>query len=158
MSESMWGYLFLVIGILAAALLILFGNINTKNEQNYYSLKEVVQNAMLDSFDKEAYDKGLTHSQVINSSTINCAEGIIGTIRINKDEFVENFARRYAQVANINTNYTIKIFDIQECPAKVSVSIESKENYSWVRKLFRGSGDDEVVIVNDLSAILETKD
>ena len=157
MSESMYGYFFLVIGILAAALLILFGGITTKSEQGYYSLKEITESAMLDAFDKDSYENGLS----IESASVdnNCIAGVPGKIRIVTERFVESFARRFAEAANINTKYKVKIYDIQECPAKVSIRVESKENYSWVKRLFRGQGsDEEFTITNDLSAILETKD
>jgi len=159
----MWGYLFLVLGIMAAALLILFGNINTKNEQNYYLLKEVTQNAMLDSVDEAAYKVGLTSDEVKNIDSIHCVSGKPGTIRIVTEKFVENFTRRFADSAKVNNNYNYKIifYDIVECPAKVSLKVVSTENYSWVRRLFRGEGSidtDNTNIVNELSAILETRD
>lgn len=153
----MWGYAFLLLGIMAAALLLLFSNINTKNEQNYYLLKEITQNAMLDSVDQETYNEGLASDKaVVNSS---CPYGKPGTVRIVTEAFVETFTRRWAEAANPKTNYKIEIFDIQECPPKVSLRVTSTENYSWVRRLFRGDSkeNEEAVIVNELSAILETK-
>lgn len=157
MSESMWGYLFLLLGIMAAALLLLFANINTKDEQNYYLLKEITQNAMLDSVDRETYNKGLSSDkEVFNSS---CPYGKEGTVRIVTEAFLESFTRRWAEVASENRNYKIEVFDVQECPPKVSLRVTSTEDSSWVRRLFRGEskGDDTVEIVNELSAILETK-
>lgn len=157
MSNSMWGYLFLLLGVMAAALLLLFSNINTKNEQNYYLLKEITQNAMLDSVDKETYEYGLSSDKKVSNSS--CPYGMEGTIRIVSEAFIESFTRRYAEVADTNKNYKIEIFDIQECPPKVSLRVTSTEDSSWVRRLFRGenSANDEVKIVNELSAILETK-
>lgn len=165
MSSSMWGYLFLILGIMAAALLLLFGNINTKNEENYYLLKEVMQNAMLDSVDKETYQNGITQERIskINEESareevFSCPANLPGTIRIVTEKFVENFSRRYSEVVNTSKKYKIEIFDIQECPPKVSLRVTTTENYSWVERLFTGSseGDEETVIVNELSAILET--
>ena len=160
MSEAMWGYLFLFLGIMAAALLIFFGFVNTKSEHDYYIVKEVTQNAMLDSVDKMAYQKGLTQKEVDNIETIDCVSGKPGTIRIITERFVENFARRYAEIAKTNTDYRIEFYEIQECPAKVSLRVISKENYSFLRRLFRGeqSGNEDKEIVTELSSILETKD
>ena len=160
MSSSMWGYLFLFLGIMAAALLLLFGSINTKNEQDYYLIKEVTQNAMLDSLDNNAYIAGLEQDEVDKVDTIMCASGNPGTIRIVTEKFVENFARRFAEVALDNQSYRIEFYDIIECPAKVTLRVISKEDSSWVRRIFRGSDSstDEVLIVNDLSAILESKE
>lgn len=156
MSTSMWGYLFLVLGIMAAALLLLFGNINTKNEQTYYLLKEVTQNAMLDSVDRETYDEGLSSEKEVYNS--NCPYGTPGTIRIVTEAFLESFTRRYAEIADTNKEYKIEIYDIQECPPKVSLRVTTTENYSWAKRLFRGSGegDENAKIVNEISAILES--
>lgn len=157
MSNSMWGYLFLILGIMAMALLLLFGNLNSKNEETYYLLKEVLQNSMLDSVDNETYEKGLDSDRKVQNS--NCPYGKPGTVRIVTEAFVENFTRRFAEVANQNREYMIKIYDIQECPPKVTLKVSSKENISWVKKLFRGKepGNEEVEIVNELSGILETR-
>lgn len=159
MSTSMWGYLFLILGIMAAALLMLFGNINTKNEQNYYLLKETTQNAMLDAVDDVAYQVGLTQEEVDKIPAINCVSGKPGTIRIITERFVESFTRRYAEVAAQNKDYRIEFYEINECPARVSVRVISKENYSWVARLFRGNEQNaETNITNELTSILETKD
>ena len=138
MSTSTWGYLFLLLGIFAAALLLFFGNISSKNEQNYYLLKETTQNAMLDSVDKVAYQVGLTQEEVDNIKTIDCASGQPGTIRIITERFVESFARRFSESVANNKNYKIQFYEINECPAKVSVKVTSTESYSWLRRLFRG--------------------
>lgn len=163
MSTSTWGYLFLLLGIFAAALLLFFGNISSKNEQNYYLLKETTQNAMLDSVDKVAYQVGLTQEEVDNIKTIDCASGQPGTIRIITERFVESFARRFSESVANNKNYKIQFYEINECPAKVSVKVTSTESYSWLRRLFRGKKStqaevEEANIVNQLTAILETKD
>lgn len=162
MSESMWGYLFVILGIAAMALLILFGTLNYKNESNYYSLKEITQDAMLDSVDQTAYKVGLTDKEVQNVDTIDCVSNKPGTIRIVTEKFVENFARRYANTAVIgpNYNYKIEFYEIQECPAKVSLKVTSTEKISWIKRLFTGgaSGGETAVVENELSSILETKD
>ena len=161
MSESMWGYLFLFLGLMAAALLILFGGINTKNETNYYLLKEVTQNAMLDAVDDVAYKVGLTQEEVDNIDTINCVSGKPGTIRIVTEKFVESFARRLAEVAPSKGEYKIEFYEINECPAKVSVKIISQQDYSWVKRLFTRDASidtEKTDIVNKITAILETKD
>ena len=159
MSESIWGYFFLLLGVIAAALLILFSNINIKNEQNYYLLKEVTQNAMLDAVDDIAYEVGLTQKEVDKINTIKCPSGKPGTIRIITERFVESFARRYAELADLNKTYKIEFYEILECPAKVSVKVSTKEDLSWIGRLLRGSGGlDDAVIQNQLTSILETKD
>lgn len=162
MSETMWGYLFLLLGIMAAGLLILFGSINTKDEQNYYLLKEVTQNAMLDAVDDVAYEVGLTQEEVNNNTgIIKCVSGQPGTIRIITERFIESFARRYAEVAHVNKDYRIEFYEILECPAKVTVRVISTEDFSWLEKIFNATPDGESTdakIVNELTAILETKE
>ena len=161
MSDAMWGYLFLLLGIMAAFLLILFGNINTTNETNYYLLKEVTQNAMLDSVDDVAYKVGLTQEEVDKIDTIKCVSGKPGTIRIVTEKFVEAFARRFAEVAPSKGDYKIEFYEINECPAKVSVKIISQQDYSFVKRLFMRDttiNTEKTDIVNQITAILETKD
>ena len=151
--------MFLIVGLIAAFLLIICGGINTKNEQNYYLIKETMQNAMLDSVDENAYKVGLEQKEVDSVPTINCESGKPGTVRIVTEKFVENFTRRFAEVVNLNNNYRIEIYDIQECPAKVSLKVISRENYTWMERLFKkNANNEETLIVNELSGILESKE
>ena len=48
-----------------------------------------------------------------------------GEIRIDREKFVENFIRRYAESASRSRQYTIKFYDINEKPPKVSLSVQS---------------------------------
>ena len=161
MSTTMWGYLFLLLGVIAGALLIFFGSINTKNEQNYYLLKEITQNAMLDAVDNNAYRAGLEEDEVEKIDTIHCASGNPGTVRIVTEKFIESFARRFAQSAKANTDYKYRVefYDIQECPAKVTLRVISTEESATLKNVLGGKGDaEDVLIVNDLSGILESKE
>mgnify|MGYP004633824229 FL=1 len=104
-----------------------------------------------------------TKEEVDNIKTIDCASGQPGTIRIITERFVESFARRFSESVANNKNYKIQFYEINECPAKVSVKVTSTESYSWLRRLFRGEKStqaevEEANIVNQLTAILETKD
>lgn len=159
MSSSMWGYFILLIGVVGFIVLLLFGGFSSKNEQNYYSLKEVTEGAMMDSIDQNAYDVGLTQIEVDkNKESIHCVSGQPGTIRIVKEKFVENFIRRFAENSNLNTDYKIIFYDIDECPPKVSLKIVSKQESKSVNKIFDyNSGDDNLEIINNLNAILESK-
>ena len=60
MTESLWMYFFMVLGIFGIVLINLFGNIIVSNEQNYYLLKEVTEAAMYDAIDMNVYKNGLT--------------------------------------------------------------------------------------------------
>jgi len=74
-----------------------------------------------------------------------------GTIKINREKFVENFLRRYAQSASRSRDYEITFYDINEQPPKVSLKVGSK---------VAGSGNGDVVtfdLNNRIDAILEAK-
>ncbi len=167
MQTSIWGYLFLVLGILGIILINLFGNVTVDNEDMYYILKEVTEAAMIDAVDYQAYRVGVGYDGVTmdkDPDTMHCIAGIPGTIRIIEEKFVESFTRRFAEAARGNTNYTVTIQDIDECPPKVSVTVTARESYSWIGGFFKNRKDNQydydansAEIVNTLSAILETK-
>ena len=73
-----------------------------------------------------------------------------GNVRINREKFVENFIRRFAESASLSNTYQIDIYDVSEIPPKVSlkVSTKLKENVT--------SENVEFDITNRLDAILET--
>ncbi len=110
MKEAFWGYFIIVVGIVGIAIVMLFQDITTTNDQNYYLIKEITEAAMLDAIDKTYYSQN------------------DGAVYMNKEKFTENFIRRYAESAGINKTYNIKIYDIVEMPPKVSLSVGSKSN------------------------------
>lgn len=123
----------IVAGLVGLSVLLLFQDITTKNEQDYYLLKETSQGAMLDAVDLTYY-----------RST--------GGIKIVKEKFIENFIRRYAQNASLNAyGYDIEFYDIIEVPPKVSVRIKSKSNTISIN-----TESTDFDIINQLDAILET--
>ena len=81
-------------------------NLTNTDEHNSQLLKEVTEAAMWDAFDYGSYRKN-------------------GEIRIDREKFVENFIRRYAESASRSRQYTIKFYDINEKPPKVSLSVQS---------------------------------
>lgn len=163
MQSSVWGYLFLILGLLGIVLINLFGNITVSNEDMYYILKEVTEASMIDSVDYQAYRVGVGYDGVTektDSDSMHCISGVPGTIRIVKEKFVESFVRRFAKSVTNNRDYKISFEDIDECPPKVSVKVVAKEPYKLLGNLF-GSNDevdyetDSAEVVNTLSAILE---
>ena len=162
MKASVWGFLFLTLGILGIVMINFFGNLTVSNEQNYYLLKEITEAAMIDAVDYHAYREGIGYDGVTNETdpdSMHCS-GEKGTIRIIKEKFVESFTRRFAASAERNKNYKISFDDIDECPPKVTVTVISGES----RSLFaNATGSDKEIykseanIVNKLSAILESK-
>lgn len=134
MKESFWGIFVVILGLGSIALVTFFQNITNATEHNYILLKETTEGAMIDAFDRAAYAED-------------------GTIRIDREKFVENFVRRFAENAQLSRAYRIDIYDVNEQPPKVSIKVSSTETGS------AGTLNSEVFefdIVNRLDAILET--
>lgn len=131
MKESFWGVLVIGIGVIAIAFIFLFQNITNTDEHNMHLLKETTEAAMYDAFDLAAYRSD-------------------GVIRIDREKFVENFVRRFADNASLARTYVIEIYDVNEQPPKVSLKVSSTE---------KGNVANEIVefdIQNKIDAILET--
>ena len=106
MKESFWGIFVIFLGVVSVFFIVLFQNLTNTDEHNSQLLKEVTEAAMWDAFDYGSYRKN-------------------GEIRIDSEKFVENFIRRYAESASRSRQYTIKFYDINEKPPKVSLSVQS---------------------------------
>ncbi len=106
MKESFWGIFVIFLGVLSIFFIVLFQNLTNTDEHNSQLLKEVTEAAMWDAFDYASYRTS-------------------GEIRIDREKFVENFVRRYAESASRSREYTIKFYDINEKPPKVSLSVQS---------------------------------
>lgn len=133
MKEAMWGVLVVLLGAAAILLLVFFQNVTNTDEHNSQLLKEVTEAAMWDAFDHASY-------------TAN------GEIRIDKEKFVENFTRRYAESAQKGRDYKIEFYDVNEAPPKVSVKVISSQSG---KNLIEGNATD-VTLTNKIDAILET--
>lgn len=131
MKESIWGIFVVVLGIVTIILINLFQTITNTDEHNYNLLKETTESAMIDAFDIATY-----------SST--------GNIRIDREKFVENFIRRFAEDASLAQKYTIEIYDVHEMPPKVSVLVKTKHNAAILNNDIM-----DFNIYNRLDAILE---
>lgn len=134
MKESFWAILVVMIGIISMAMVFLFQDITNTDEHNYALLKETTESAMIDALDLPKYRE-------------------TGEIRIDREKFVENFVRRFAENATLAQSYNIKIYDVNETPPKVSIQISSKKLGISV------DSSDSIIefdIVNRLDAILET--
>ena len=130
MKESIWGWAIVVIGIVSIFFVYFFQNITNTDEHNYNLLKDVTEAAMLDSIDAAAYSKGV--------------------VMIDREKFVENFVRRFAESATLSRTYEINIYDIVEKPPKVSLEVKSTEKGNVT-----GGEILEFDISNRLDAILE---
>lgn len=94
-------------GLIGVTIIMLFEELTTTNENDYYLLKEVTEAAMVDAIDISYYRE-------------------TGELRIVREKFVENFTRRFAESTLLTgSGYTISFFDIIETPPKVSVAINT---------------------------------
>lgn len=134
MKWSYAGVAVIIAGLIGLSILLLFQSLTTKNEEEYYNLKEVCEAAMIDAIDIAYYRD-------------------TGEIKMIEQKFVENFIRRFANTTSYNTSgYKISFYDIIEIPPKVSVVIETGTGTYTV-----GGSAEDFKIVNQLDAILETK-
>ena len=69
---------------------------------------------------------------------------------IDREKFVENFTRRFAESATLSRTYVIKIYDVNETPPKVSLEVSSTESTTATGEVLTFD------ISNRLDAILET--
>lgn len=130
MKESYWGYWIIVLGIFVIVVMMLISNVTTTNTQDYYLIKEVTEAAMVDAVDFGYYRES-------------------GELRINREKYVENFLRRFAENVTLNT-YQVDFYNIYETPPKVSVKVTTKSN------TYRINADEASFdIVNKVDAILE---
>ena len=117
-------------GVVLVGLIYFFQNVTNTDEHNYTLLKETTQNAMYDAFDLAEYRA-------------------TGTVKINREKFVENFIRRFAENAQLSNTYEINFYDIVETPPKVSLEVKSKQGGVVANQ------EIEFDITNRLDAILE---
>lgn len=126
-------FLVIGLGIFGLALIFLFQDITISNEDDYYLLKEITEAAMYDSIDRTYYSLSM------------------GKVKINQEKFVEVFTRRFAESSTLSAKgYEIEFVDIMEEPPKVTVRIKNKTNGYTLT-------EDDLEIINQLSAIIETK-
>lgn len=131
MKESFWGVMIVMLGVISLAFIYFFQTVSATDEQNYTLLKEVTEAAMYDAVDWAEYRA-------------------TGNVRINREKFVENFVRRFAESVSLGNVYQIDIYDVSEIPPKVSLKVSSKLNSNVTGEII------EFDIVNKLDAILET--
>ena len=132
MRESYWGYWLVILGVFVIGVMLLVNNITTNNTQDYYNVKEVTHNAMVDAIDF-SYLR------------------LYGNIKISESKFVENFYRRFAENVSGANEYDIDIYDVYEVPPKVSVQISSGTRRFNVGNSHNNSYD----TVTTISSILE---
>lgn len=136
MSKSFWGIMVIMLGVTSVFFIVLFQTITNTDEHNSQLLKEVTEAAMWEAVDYPYYRKS-------------------GYYRIDKEKFVENFLRRYADSASKSRHYKIEFIDINEIPPKVSVRVSSGTTGN-VTTALGSNGVVEFNLTNKIDAILET--
>lgn len=131
MKESFWGVMVVGLGVLSIFFVFFFQSITNTDEHNYHILKETTEAAMYDAFDLGAYRQD-------------------GTVRIDREKFVESFLRRFAESATLANTYQIDIYDVNEEPPKVTLVVKSGKETGLTGEQM------EFTIENKISAILET--
>lgn len=131
MKWSMASVGVIVLGIIGVMVIVLFQQLTTSSENDYYLLKEITEASMIESIDLKYYRE-------------------TGDLKIVKEKFVENFIRRFAENATLNKNYKINFYSIYEVPPMVSVEIKAKTGEFHV-------GDESINadITTRITAILE---
>lgn len=132
MKESFWGYWLIILGVFVVVIMLVVQNITSNSTQDYYSVKEIAEAAMVDAVDLAYYRN-------------------YGELKINKEKFMESFLRRFSDIAEMNT-YEIKFTGIYETPPKVSVEVTSSTNQYVV-----ASSSAEFDMTNRIDSILESK-
>ena len=121
----------IILAIMALAVVNIINNYSASNELTESLLKDTVEASMLDAVD-------LSYYRISG-----------GVVRMDKEKFIENFTRRFAESVSSDKDYQVKVYDIYEIPPKVTVQVGSSTTAT-----FEGEGLD---IVNKISGILETK-
>lgn len=125
----------LIIGIVVMALfgfvaVNLITSQQTGSEVDYYLVKDTTEAAMNDALDYDFYSK-------------------FGLVRMDKEKFLENFVRRFADGTDTSgRGYTLEFYDINETPPKVTVVVKSNNNF--INK------NEQAEIVTKVNMIMET--
>ncbi len=131
MKESFWGIFVIFLGVLGITFIVLFQNLTNTDQHNTQLLQEVTEASMRDAIDYANYRA-------------------TGVIKINREKFVENFIRRYAESASRSRKYEIIFYSINETPPKVSLAVKSGVTG------INNSTEVDFDLTNKIDAILET--
>lgn len=128
----------IIIGIFGIVIILMFNEITVSNEQDYYTLKDATEAALIESVDVAYYR-------------------LTGEIKISQEKFVENFTRRFTETSTFGQgNYNIVFNQISESPPKVSLQIYDATNSYNIYNSFSVEVDaTQIDVVNKLSAILD---
>lgn len=137
MDKSYWAYWFVLFGVMIIGLMIGVQQLTTTNTENYYAIKEIAEESMLEAVDYSYY-------RVYNE------------LKINKEKFMEVFIRKLPERLGKNRSYEVNFYETFEAPPKVSVEVKTNsgsrftasENYDVIERVdailqFYGNTDNE---------------
>lgn len=113
LQGSYWGYWLIVMGVAIVGLMISVQGITTNTTQDYYSIKEITDAAMLEAVDYAYYRD-------------------YNEIKMNKEKFMEVFIRMAAEVMGSADTWEVNFYQIYEAPPKVSVEIRSNSGTDFI--------------------------
>lgn len=142
MNKSFWGVFVVALGISGILFITFFQSVTNSEEHNSQLIKEVTEAAMWDAVD---YD------YLRNTGGTNK-----GIYKINREKFVENFVRRFAENASKGREYKIEFMDINEMPPKVSVRVSNTVTGNASLTIGEQQDNTNFKVTNDIDAILET--
>lgn len=137
MNRAFWGVFVIMLGVAGILFISLFQTITNNDEHNSQALKEITEAAMWDAVDYSIYRAR-------------------GYVVIEKEKFVENFIRRFAESANMSNKYTLEFYDVNESPPKVSIKITSELSSGTVTATLGNDETTDFTISHRIDAILET--
>lgn len=133
MKTAYWGYWIIILGVFVFVVMMFTQTATTFNTQDYYEIKEVTEASLYESVDKAYYRN---HD---------------GEIKINKEKFVANFMKRFAESASLNSTYEINFYELYEIPPKVTVEIKSSGG-----SFFIANQNTDVSTTTRMTAIVES--
>ncbi len=107
MKEAYWGYWLVLLGVFVVIIMLLIQNVTSNNTEDTYTVNQISEAAMIDAVDYAYYRQ-------------------YGELKINREKFIESFLRRFADNAQLTTEYKLVFAGIYETPPKVGVEITSK--------------------------------
>lgn len=133
MKTAYWGYWIMILGVFVFVVMMFTQTSTTYNTQDYYEIKEVTEAALYESVDKAHY------------------RNYDGELKINKEKFVANFLKRFAETASLNSTYTVNFYELYEIPPKVTIEIKSSGG-----SFFIANSNTEAYQTTRMTAIIES--
>lgn len=131
MKEGFLGYWIILLGIFVVVIMLLVRNVTATSSEDYFSLKQISESAMIDAIDFAYYRE-------------------YGELKINQEKFKESFIRRFADTISTSSEYKILFTAIYEAPPKVSVEVTTKTD-----RFVIGTDADELDMASRIDSILE---